>query len=442
MRKCRWVIALTVAVLLLFSGCGGGSPSDPPSPPPGPEEPNMADYPLYEENYASLAYSADDYKKKMSQPYWLGNVIYNEIALPVLYENGECYVKLLYTPERVISVLDHTLQTAYVEGRDYTVDRQNKRLVIPTATTTIATWADGIDEGKNVPAEFKETNSWASMSWEDQWVKLDMGKGNFVYAESPVFYGSYLNITYAYDIKELPKDTFHTYDKWKLTETHRRLAQKQDIKLAVLGDSISEGCSSSEKVSSVLGQTVLPNMPPYATQVKNEIERVFGVNVTLTNEAIGGDASADILAPNGNHQYALANAKAASPDLCIIGFGMNDRGYNVSPAPFSDHIQQMIDEVRSASPDCEFILLNSFPPNPLSDTSGGLLDRYLEALQELADGYEDGSVVVVDMLKAGNYMLQTKRYCEISSSNMNHPNDFFHRMYAANIMTALCDYKK
>ena len=45
------------------------------------------------------------------------------------------------------------------------------------------------------------------------------------------------------------------------------------------------------------------------------------------------------------------------------------------------------------------------------------------------------------MLKVGNYFLETKKYCEISSSNVNHPNDFMHRVYAMNVMTAICDYK-
>jgi len=41
-----------------------------------------------------------EYKKEMSRPYWLGNVIYNELTLPIAYENGEAYADLLYAPER------------------------------------------------------------------------------------------------------------------------------------------------------------------------------------------------------------------------------------------------------------------------------------------------------------------------------------------------------
>lgn len=34
-------------------------------------------------------YDDAEYKKEMSRPYWLGNVIYNELTLPIAYENGE-----------------------------------------------------------------------------------------------------------------------------------------------------------------------------------------------------------------------------------------------------------------------------------------------------------------------------------------------------------------
>ena len=51
-------------------------------------------------------------------------------------------------------------------------------------------------------------------------------------------------------------------------------------------------------------------------------------------------------------------------------------------------------------------------------------------------------LAVVDMLKVGNYFLESKYYSEISSSNNNHPNDFMHRVYAMNIMSVIYDYKK
>ena len=425
--------ALTLtATMLMAAGCGGGNNT--------PKEPDFSAFPLYNADYASLEYSAGNYAKSISQPYWLGNVIYNEIALPVLYDNGECYAKLLYSPEKVISVRDRSLEVAYAEGADYTVDKENKRIVIPQ-TSSIPTWRDGIDLGKNMPEEFNQVESWTQMGWENDYVIWDAaGKGESVYAESPVFYGKYISITYAYNVNDLPENIYHTYDKWKLTGVRNKLKNGQNITLAVLGDSITEGCSSTEKISEVLGKTVAPNTPCYARQLKEEIERVYGVEVKFTNAGVGGTNSSDLF--NGSRAAQLyAQAKQTAPDLCVIAYGTNDVAVN-DEIEFSVNIERAISEMRAASASCEFILVNAFPCNPLVEQKSGMYDKYLAKMKAIAASYDDGSVTVVDLHKVGEYMLQTKRYCEISSSNVNHPNDFMHRTYAMSIMCALCDYKK
>lgn len=435
MSRIGKVVLLMAAFTMSLCGCGT-TPSD------GGNTPNKpSDYPLYVENYNGLTYSADDYAQKIAQPYWLGNVMYNEIALPVEYESGECYAKLLYKPLKVVSVYNRELNKQYVEGTDYTVDAANKRIII-TANSSIPKWQDGIDEGKNVPEEFTPVQDWTYLDWEDKYLVWNpTGKGNFVYAESPVFYGKYLSITYCYDTGELPENIFSSFDKMTLTKIRRKLKNKQKITLAVLGDSITEGCSSTSRISEVLGREVLPNTPCYAELLAYEIRRYYGVEVELHNEGIGGDTSSDVQ-PNGKHAAALNSAKAAKPDLCVIGFGMNDMSNSNSAAYFGTNIKALINEIRSSNSECEFILLNSFPCNPLYELDSDTFTGYLRKLNEIAQENEDGSVAVVDMQKVGKHALQTKRYCEISSSNVNHPNDFFHRVYSMNIMAVLGDYKK
>ena len=52
---------------------------------------DMKKFPLYNKDYENLDYETADYKAAMTAPYWKGNVIYNELSLPILYENGEVY---------------------------------------------------------------------------------------------------------------------------------------------------------------------------------------------------------------------------------------------------------------------------------------------------------------------------------------------------------------
>ncbi len=131
MKKMFRIFALLFAFVLAgaaLAGCRqrqeGGS---------GGNEPiDMNDFPLYNEEYAAMDYTQEEYEQKMSQPYWLGNVIYNELALPIAYEDGQAYANLLYKPLRVVSVMDQTLKTTYTEGVDYTTDAENGRLLIPS----------------------------------------------------------------------------------------------------------------------------------------------------------------------------------------------------------------------------------------------------------------------------------------------------------------------
>ena len=88
-------------------------------------KPNIADFPFYNADYMSLQYVKETYESSMTKPYWLGNVIYNELALPILYDNGDAYANLLYTPLTVVSVMDQKLSVTYEEGKDYVVDKEN-----------------------------------------------------------------------------------------------------------------------------------------------------------------------------------------------------------------------------------------------------------------------------------------------------------------------------
>ena len=227
---------------------------------------------------------------------------------------------------------------------------------------------------------------------------------------------------------------FAKYDATTLTAVRNKLKNGEEISLVTIGDSITEGCSSTGD-----NLHVAPNTPCYAKQVKTELERVYGAKVKLTNIGKGGSESKWPLSGEGS--AALGKAKEAAPDLCIIAYGMNDSSSKVSPVAYDDNIRSIIREIKNVSENCEFILVNSFPCNPLYERDATLFDGYLKKLNKIAAEDEGGHIVVADMQKVGKYYMQTKKYCEISSSNVNHPNDFLHRVYAMNIVSTICDYK-
>ena len=429
-------VAMAGTMLAVAACSGGGSDSTHSS---GGEsasqsekgEIDMKKFPLYDKDYENLAYDEDDYKNAMSAPYWKGNVMYNELSLPILYENGEVYAKLYYTPTKVFAVKDQKLEKTYEEGKDYVVDKENKKLVIPKGSSIPALY-EKADEGENPPEGFAYTTGMPNNI--DLYTIWNLGTGNFVYTESAYFYGKYLSVSYAYDIEDLDTSVFAKYDATTLTAVRNKLKNGEEISLVTIGDSITEGCSSTGD-----NLHVAPNTPCYAKQIKTELERVYGAKVKLTNIGKGGSESKWPLSGEGS--AALGKAKEAAPDLCIIAYGMNDSSSQVSPVAYDDNIRSIIREIKNVSENCEFILVNSFPCNPLYERDATLFDGYLKKLNKIAAEDEGGHIVVADMQKVGKYYMQTKKYCEISSSNVNHPNDFLHRVYAMNIVSTICDYK-
>ena len=423
--------------MLAVAACSGGGSDSTPSG--GGEstsqsekgEIDMKKFPLYDKDYENLAYDEDDYKNAMSAPYWKGNVMYNELSLPILYENGEVYAKLYYTPTKVFAVKDQKLEKTYEEGKDYVVDKENKKLVIPKGSSIPALY-EKADEGENPPEGFAYTTGMPNNI--DLYTIWNLGTGNFVYTESAYFYGKYLSVSYAYDVEDLDTSVFAKYDATTLTAVRNKLKKGEEISLVTIGDSITEGCSSTGD-----NLHVAPNTPCYAKQIKTELERVYGAKVKLTNIGKGGSESKWPLSGEGS--AALGKAKEAAPNLCIIAYGMNDSSSQVSPVAYDDNIRSIIREIKNVSENCEFILVNSFPCNPLYERDATLFDGYLKKLNKIAAEDEGGHIVVADMQKVGKYYMQTKKYCEISSSNVNHPNDFLHRVYAMNIVSTICDYK-
>lgn len=438
MKILKSLLCIAMAgTMLAVAACSGGG-SDSTSSGGGESasqsekgEIDMKKFPLYDKDYENLAYDEDDYKNAMSAPYWKGNVMYNELSLPILYENGEVYAKLYYTPTKVFAVKDQKLEKTYEEGKDYVVDKENKKLVIPKGSSIPALY-EKADEGENPPEGFAYTTGMPNNI--DLYTIWNLGTGNFVYTESAYFYGKYLSVSYAYDVEDLDASVFAKYDATTLTAVRNKLKNGEEISLVTIGDSITEGCSSTGD-----NLHVAPNTPCYAKQIKTELERVYGAKVKLTNIGKGGSESKWPLSGEGS--AALGKAKEAAPDLCIIAYGMNDSSSQVSPVAYDDNIRSIIREIKNVSENCEFILVNSFPCNPLYERDATLFDGYLKKLNKIAAEDEGGRIVVADMQKVGKYYMQTKKYCEISSSNVNHPNDFLHRVYAMNIVSTICDYK-
>jgi len=205
-----------------------------------------------------------------------------------------------------------------------------------------------------------------------------------------------------------------------LPRTIARLSAAQPLTICVTGDSISEGYNAS----GVTGAP--PFQPPYAQLVYAELERAYGSCIDLRNFSVSGwtadDGAADV-----------ERVGAARPDLAIVAYGMNDSGYAEAPH-FSANIRAIVDGIRAASPDAEFVLVSPMLPNPRWSYPN--IERFAAYRDALA-GMCGPGVALADLTTLWRDLLARKSVHDLTGNGINHPNDFGHRLYADVILSLL-----
>lgn len=304
-----------VLTLCFAAGCAQSAPPEPGF--------DAADLPFYVEDTDSLNYSYT--ARERIQPFWQGNVIYNE-QIMVVKKDGKTEGRLLYDAKRVISVRDWTLEKEYEAGKDYMIEGDT--ITLP-AGSSIPVFDDEWSRGVNVPEVYPEGNAGTGY--------VMIGDGNSVmYTETGLIYKNYIHVTYVYDPAAADRSNFKKFSD-ELYGLSQKIGKKEDIEMVVFGDSISEGHSSSE----LWGHA--PYSPPYAKLVKEGLELFGGVKVGYENISKGGmDSSwaAD--------EEQLAKLTSLAPDLLLVAFGTNDSLNNLEGKTYRANIEKIIETAKAA----------------------------------------------------------------------------------------------
>ncbi len=197
------------------------------------------------------------------------------------------------------------------------------------------------------------------------------------------------------------------------------MAEGKPVKIALFGDSISVGASASGRGGRA------PYVPGWGELLIRGLRAAYKSPITFVNPSKGGGSAAWGL------KVAPSSLAPEKPDLCILGFGMND-GRATPVATYIDNLWQIMSLVRDENPETEFILVASMMPNP-DWRSLEPMDGYLAALKEL----ETETVAVADVWSISEHLLKTKRYCDLSANHVNHPSDFMVRLYAQVVLALL-----
>ena len=100
----------------------------------------------------------------------------------------------------------------------------------------------------------------------------------------------------------------------------------------------------------------------------------------------------------------------------------------------------MIQTAKAANSECQILLVAPFPSHEKSQPGANIL-LMIEAQKAIVQETEYFDVAHVSMYEPCKKMLETKNYYEIAGNNVNHPNDFIHRVYAMNILSAMLDFE-
>ena len=332
------------------------------------------------------------------RPFWISTTMQGESLLFLKdAADGQPRASLLFEPTRVLAVCSSSGKVTYQAGTDYAWKPGSKEIVLPPGSRIVSKTRQDLRRPANSQP--------FTLTHRD-------GEGEILFGASHEYHDMQTVVTYT-----------HRPDAWagpappfagdQLPRTIEKLTRKQPLTIALLGDSISTGCNASGWAN------VAPFQPAYQDLLVMNLEAQYGAKVTLKNFAVGGTDTAWGLA-------TIDKVIEAKPDLMILAFGMNDSAGRPAPE-YQANVAAMMDTVRRARPDVEFVLVATMLGNKDWVTlRHELFPQYRDALAKLCKP----GAALADMTSIWAELLKHKNDWDMTGNGVNHPNDFGHRVYA------------
>ena len=194
-----------------------------------------------------------------------------------------------------------------------------------------------------------------------------------------------------------------------LTQTAKKLREGGPFKIIAYGDSITAGGDATS--------VELRFQQRYAQYLREQFPKAV---IEVENGATGGDSTRQGL------QRFEEKVLTRSPDLVLLGFGMND--HNIGGVPldtFEDSLVAMVEQIREKT-GAEVIMFSTFPPNPDWKYGSHRMNLYAAATAQAA---KRAHCAFADVYKVWMKVLERKDCSSLLGNNINHPNDFGHWLY-------------
>ena len=321
----------------------------------------------------------------LGEPFWRSQAMDNEPVLFIQEEGKQLATgRLLFIPSEKFRINhpDHLMR--YEEGKDYTW-KPGTNVIELTFTSRIPFKT----AAQMVPPK-GSPNMFATV----------------LHSEGHFFHDLQVQVSY-----------WHKTDPWtlpdkpqpeQLTRVLGKLRNKQPIKLVALGDSITQGFNASGFKPALAP----PYQPSYPQLVANTLQKRFDTKVTLANLGVAGTEA-------GWGIEMVPKVTEQKPDLVLLAFGMNDGGR------YEEKMLKMRNDVIAANPDADIVLVAPMTMNPRFAGADGFVWKS-KTLGKMVTT----NVALADVTTPWLEILKKKPYSDLSGNNVNHPNDFGHRIYA------------
>lgn len=380
-----------------------------------------------------LNYKAEDLAWEI-QNVFSGNYVKNETVMFI--DKGDTK-ELLYRIDSVISVKSYNGKKTYVEGQDYEVVDGKLRITedskIPCITSKKYYAGDGTLT-----------------------VEVDGERKSVYWGEGTVMTDYQVNVEYTHS------DTWNGYKQKCFAGIYDKLYGKleagEDVTIVFYGDSCTYGAASSFTYG------YSPKQYSYALLVTNALADIYGYTVhyeksklsgtgpmpkkdyvagdrgtiTYINNSVGGWTTKDGV--SNFEEYAKPFIENFGCDLFIVDLGGNDG--DISPKKTADNDEAIIAKVRGIAPDSGIVIMSTLLNRPGSNWAGNdaLQEPFLVELSEkLRDEGVPCAVCGITSMTAS--VLEHIKFEDFSGNNINHPNDFWARLYANTLFETLVGYE-
>ncbi len=330
----------------------------------------------------------------MMNTLWSNGVVFGESAAFVQSNRS----RMVFPVSEVIAVRNRTLGVLYEPGRDYRVFPESGRI-----ERTDDSRIPRIDAPELYPDP-----AGAILYPAENANALTGGPRNGLirYDGADFFARHQIEIDYRCSA-ELPR----------LCEVPFQVAPGSRCKLALIGDSITEGCNATGKIP------VPPYAPPYADQVA-EAMRSAGIIVEFRNFAVEGTGCAH------GAEHLPEWLGEFLPDLLMIAYGMNDLN-SYEPVEFAARISSLAAAARIRNPAMQILTVTPMPGNrEWACTPPERSRAFAAALRALP-------LPCADVNGWWERLFTHKNFFELTGNGVNHPNDYGQRLYAAVVEDAL-----